>query len=282
MGALHGLIVAALLAAAPARAVEPAIKADARLDLVGLLQKLSGDPHSPDNPEADAAAAHFARWKKHPAVVQLGKMRATGFDWDHPLQYAIYLSTPPALHEVLPAPDFFVQLAGGREALDAWLSAASDFARVSKFEEWEKERAPRREAELAAVRASRDDADLSASLVRELGVKPWSSWTVYVSPFFQHGGGGSWVVEEKAGRPDVAVMYGPRWDGAVPAADPPWVFAAGALPEAVFSMTYAVYEVCRPVVKPAAEVCRGMSGMTNPEDCIQQHWVRGLVARLVA
>ncbi|MFI5347445.1 MAG: hypothetical protein ACHQ51_13810 [Elusimicrobiota bacterium] len=281
MNARRRLIAAALLAASPAFAAEPVIKADARLDLVGLLQRLSGDPHSPSNPESDAAAAHFARWAKHPAVTHLAKMHATGFDWDHPLQYAVYLSTPPSLREIHPTPDFFAQLAGGRDSLDAWREEASDFARVSGFLKWETERAPRRDAELAAVGASSAGVDLSSELVHALGVKPWASWTVYVSPFFPHGGGGSWVIEEKPGRPDVVVMYGPLWNGDKPASDPPWFFAAGVLPEAVFSMTYAVYEVCRPEIRAAASVCQGMQGMANPEDCVQQIWVRGLVARLI-
>ncbi len=257
------------------------VKADARLDLVGLLQKLSGDPHSPSNPEADAAAAHFARWADHPAVTHLAKMRATGFDWDHPLQYAAYLSELPDLREVHPTPEFFATLAGGRASLDAWRAEAADFARVSKFAKWEKERAPQRDAELAAVGASSAGVDLSSDLVHVLGVKPWGSWTVYVSPFFPHGGGGSWVLEEKAGRPDVVVMYGPQWRGGVLQQEPSWFLASGALPEAVFSLAYVMYEVCRPEIKAGPEVCAGLPGLGNPEDCVQQIWVRALVSRLI-
>jgi len=58
-------------------------------------------------------------------------------------------------------------------------------------------------------------------------------------------------------------------------------FAVSAWPEAVFSMAYALYEVCRPALKPGPDVCRGLNGLSNAEDCIQQIWVRGIVARLV-
>jgi hypothetical protein len=110
---------------------------------------------------------------------------------------------------------------------------------------------------------------------------------VVVSPFFPHGGGASWVLEEKPGRPDVYVVYGPGWTPRRfwrrprPVADTPAEFAAAAWPEAVFSMTYVLYEVCRPVLKFAPGSCRGLEGLSNPEDCVQQTWVRGVVARLM-
>ena len=102
--------------------------------------RLSGDPHAASNPESDAAAARFAKWKGHPAVTGLAALRAKGFAWDAPAQYAVYLSSPPDLAEVHPAPDFFAALAGGKAELAAWRAAASDFARVSGFLDWERER----------------------------------------------------------------------------------------------------------------------------------------------
>ena len=263
----------------PASAAQPEVRADARLDLVGLVQRLSGDPHAPRNLESDAAAERFAKWAGHPAVTGLAKLRAAGFAWDIPMQYALYLSTPPSLTPALPAPPFFAETAGGAASLEAWRAALADFARVSGFMDWEKEREPRRREELAAVRASLGGADLSADLVAELGAKTWDKWTVTVSPFFARGGVGAWVLEEKAGRPDIVVMYGPDWKPR-PAADPPSVFAAWVYPEAAFSMAYAIYDACRPVLKPAADVCAGQH-IDNPEDCVQQSWVRGVVARVV-
>lgn len=287
MGALLRLSAALALMAAPAFALEPAIKADARFDLIGLVQRLSGDPSSPSNPESDAAAARFAKWKDHPAVARLARMRAKGFAWDAPAQYAVYLSTPPELREAYPAPDFFATLAGGKDQLSSWRAELGDFVRVSDFTAWENVRAPRREMELAAVRAAAGGRDLGAPLERYLGARTWASWTVIVSPFFPRGGGASWILEEKDGRPDVVVVYGAAWSrGGLwrrsrPVPDTAPEFAAAAWPEAVFSMTYALYEVCRPVLKLAPGACRGLEGLVNPEDCVQQVWVRGVVARLL-
>jgi hypothetical protein len=276
--------VVLLLLAAPAAAAEPAIVADARLDLIGLVERLSGDPRSPHNPESDAAAKAFAPWKRHPAVARLARMRAKGFSWDAPAQYAVYLSTPPEIREAVPAPNFFATLAGGREQLDAWRGELSDFVRVSGFQDWEARREPRRRAELAAVRASAGTHDLETPLVRFLGAKPWGSWTVIVSPFFPNGAGASWVLEEKAGAPDVVVVYGLYWQGFLGktmSGGTPEKYAQGVWPEAVFSMTYALYEVCRPGLKIAKSACAGMPGLVNVEDCVQQTWVRGIVARLM-
>jgi len=209
-------------------------------------------------------------------------MRAKGFGWDAPAQYAVYLSSD--LREAAPAPDFFAALAGGKAELGAWRGELSDFVRVSGFPDWERGREPAREKELAAVRAAGAGRDLAAPLARYLGLRPWSSWTVVVSPFFPEGGGASWVLEEKSGRPDVVVVYGPyRRNGPKILLDAgaPAEFAAGAWPEAVFSATYALYEACRPALRPAADACRGLPGLVNPEDCVQQVWVRGIVARLV-
>jgi hypothetical protein len=289
VGALRRLGAALLLAlsAAPARAAGPRIAADARMDLVGLVQRLSGDPSAPRNPAADAAAARFARWAGDPAVTRLRAMRKTGFAWDAPAQYAVYLSSPPELAEVRPAPGFFADLAGGPAELEAWRAALSDFAGRSGFMAWEAARAPERERELAAARASLDGADLEAPLVALLGAKPWSSWTVAVSPFFPTGGGASWVLEEVPGRPEVTVVYGPAWSPrrwwrrSRPVPQTPAQFAQAAWPEAAFAMTYAVYEACRPLIKPPADACRGLAGLANPEDCVQQTWVRAIVARLL-
>jgi hypothetical protein len=207
-------------------------------------------------------------------------MRRHGFAWDIPMQYAMYLSTPPALREVYPTPDFFGEMAGNRMILDAWRGELSDFARVSGFLDWEKERAPLREAELAAVRASTGGADLSAELVAELGVKTWASWTVAVGPFFARGGGGAWVIEEKPGRPDIVVMYGPKY-APEPVPDTPERFAAGVTPEVIFSLAYAILESCRPHMILTMAVCEGLPNLRNPEDCAEQLWVRGIVGRLV-
>lgn len=212
-------------------------------------------------------------------------MRASGFAGNVPAQYALYLAPPPELREALPAPPFFAGLAGGADRLAAWRAELSDFARASGFDAWEDGRSSRREAELAAVRAAAAGRDLGEPLARYLGARTWASWTVIVSPFYAHGGGASWVVEEKPGRPDVAVVYGPyrrgRFGRASRGPDAPAEYAASVLPEAVFSMTYAMYEVCRPALKPGAGTCRGLEGLTTPEDCVQQNWVRGVVARLI-
>jgi len=283
LGAALALV---LLSAGVARGIEPEISSDVRIDLVGLLERLSGDPGAARNPVSDAAVEHFAPWAAHPAIVHLAGMRRGGFSGAVPAQYALYLTTSPVLREALPVPSFFVERAGGRAVLDAWLAELSDFVRASGFLEWERARAAAREEELASVRAASGGEDLGAPLTRLLGARPWSSWNAVVSPFFPPGGSAAWIVEETSGRPAVFTVYGPTWRSRGPgqpphlAADEPVRFAECVLPEAAFVMAYAVYEVCRPVLRAAPNVC-DVASSGSSEDCVHRHWVRSIVHRLL-
>lgn len=245
---------------AGAWAAEPAVGLDARVELVGLVRKLAGDPRAPSNPLADAAAERFARLRSHPAVTGL-PLRG-----DLVFQYAVYLSEPPELAPRWPAPAFF----GDKAELESWRRNLAAFARESGFLDWERETRAERER-LAAQLAKSRARDLGGPLAALLGARTWNEWKVVVSAFHAPGGGAAWVLEEKPGRPDVYVVYGPygRSD-----------FASGALPEAVFTAAYALYEACRPAFSPEPDVCAGLEGLGSAEDCVQQHLVRELTARL--
>lgn len=279
---LVGRLFLSAAAAAPTAEVQPRVILDARVDLVGLVERLSGDPESPHNAFTDAAAARFAAFSSHPAVTALAAARARGMARGVPAQYVLYLSSPPVLAEISPAPEFFAQSFGGAEAIDAWRRDLAAFARDSGFMRWEEETHARREAFAAAVRRARGRRDLGGPLARLLGARTWNDWTVIASLFFPAGGGDSWIFEERTGLPDVAVVFGPS-GGKVPlATESPGEFAADVWPEAVFTMTYVLFEVCRPELVLSRDVCRGLPGLSNPEDCVQQLWVRELVSRLVA
>ncbi|MEQ1919708.1 MAG: hypothetical protein ABL955_10955 [Elusimicrobiota bacterium] len=278
MGALLGLI---LLAAVPAAALEPRVETDPRLDLMGLVARLSGDPSAARNPFSDAAAKRFARAAKHPAVTGLSAMRATGFTLVTAAQYSVYLSSLPALVQVHPIPDFFAQKAGGRERLEAWRRNLAAFARESGFAEWEAETRAERDSMAGLVRAAQGGRDLAAPLVRLLGVRTWSDWRVAVSAFYPAGGGASWVLEEKEGLPEVFVAYGPYWNRAKSHGGSASDFAVGAWPEAAFTLAYAMSEACRPALLSGGRACRGLKGLPEGEDCYQRHWVHAVVAKLL-
>lgn len=279
MGTLLGII---LLVAVPAAAIEPRVETDPRLDLMGLVARLAGDPGAARNPFSDAAAERFSKAALHPAVSGLASMRATGFTLITAAQYMVYLSSLPALSELHPVPDFFANAAGGRGKLEAWRLNLSEFARDPAFVEWESSTRAEREAMAAAVRAAQGGRDLAAPLVSLLGVRTWSDWRVAVSAFYPNGGGASWVLEEKSGRPDVFVAYGPYWNRKKFHGGTPSEFGAGAWPEAAFTLAYAAYEACRPALASGGHPCRGLKYVSGGEDCYEAHWVHAIVAKLVA
>lgn len=281
MGALLGLI---LLTAVSAAALEPRVEADPRLDLMGLLARLSGDPSAPRNPFSDKAAAAFASSVSHPAVVELASMRATGFGMDTAAQYAVYLSSLPDLAVLHPVPEFFSRAAGGRVRLEAWRLNAAAFSATPAFTEWEAATRAEREAMADAVRTAQGGRDLGLPLERLLGVRTWADWRVGVSAFYPNGGGAAWILEEKHGRPDVFVAYGPYWERKMMKATfhggSPRHFGRGAWPEAAFTMAYAAYEACRPALASGPAPCEGFTGLSNDEDCVEAHWVHAIVSKL--
>lgn len=279
MGALLGLILALAL---PASALEPRVEADARLDLFGLLARLAGDPAAPKNPFSDEAAAAFASSASHPAVTGFAAMRATGFNLDSAAQYAVYLSSLPELSVLHPVPEFFSRAAGGRDKLEAWRKDAAAFAATPAFKDWEAATSPQREKMAQAVRDAQNGRDLGAPLQKLLGVKTWADWRVGVSAFYPNGGGASWILEEKAGLPDVFVAYGPFWDPKKKTFDGGGAraFGLGAWPEAAFTMAYAAYEACRPALAKDSPPCEGLNGLSSAEDCVESHWVHAIVTKL--
>jgi hypothetical protein len=276
-----GLLALSLLPAGAAAEPQPRVATDARMDLMGLVQLLSGAPRVPRNPFTDAAAVRFSRFRSHPAVLALAAMRARGGGDGYAAEYAVYLSSPPELSENPPAPVLFADAFGGRAALEAWRRDLSAFARDSGFLTWEEETRGEREAFADAARRAQGGRDLAAPLVRMLGARTWGDWIVYVSPFFPQGNSDAWILEEKVGRPQVAVFFGPYWEEGHFSGGHPEEFAADAWPEAVFTMTYALSEACRPAYRPARDICRGLDGLLNAEDCVQHYWVREVVGRLL-
>lgn len=255
---------------------------DARLDLAGAAFRLAGDAEAPRNPFSDAMARTLAPLAASDAARLAGELRKTGFGLHAAAQYAAYLSTGPDFTERFPAPEFFATLAGGKERLGAWRAALSALAREPAYRAWEKDTAAERERFVSLVAKAQDGKDLGKPLAALLGGRSWEGWTVAVSGLYPNGGGASWVLEEKPGRPDVFVAYGPYWDkkkgawGGTPA-----LFAIGAAPEAAFTMAYAAYELCRPALAADAPPCAGFAGIDSGEDCYERHWVQAVVARLL-
>ena len=283
MGVLRAAAVLLLLAA-PARAEVLRFSTDARVDLMGLAQRLSGDQKfgllfgRPGGYGREGLKA-FARFKDHAAVARLRRMKKSGFAGNIPAQLSLYLSPPPALEVVTPIPDFFAQAAGGRAELDAFLADLRAFARDTDFAGWLAARQAGRQELAQAAREAAGPKDLEALLAGYLGVRTWRTLTVAPSPFFPPGKGSYWVVESDAGLPEVYAIIGPQWRGGKPAFAPRAELASAIWREAAFSTAYAMIALCRPGPELARDVCWG-TRRDDPEDCVEQVWVEGVTARL--
>lgn len=266
-----------------ARALES--RSDARVDLMGLVELLAGG--RPGNRElrlsglAVSALERFDSLRGHAAVRRMASLRGGGFAGNIPAQYGLYLSQPPELREVLPAPEHFALKAGGREALAALREDLGSFARESGFLEWRLSQSSAVAAMEELWRRSLAQRDLEGPLLRYLGLKPWKSWTVVPSPFFPDGGSSAWIMDEAEDLPEVYVVVGPRPLRPEKPLAGGSLIAAAVWPEAVFVMAYIIYEACRPRVRPSPRACSGTHGLGDPESCIKAVWVRGVIAELL-
>lgn len=283
-GAVGICLVWCLLAPAPAWGGPLEIRSDARVELIGLLQHLSGDPMSRQRPGGAAGRAleRFAPFRSHPAVAGLAALRSSGFSGHLTSQYVLYLSTP-GLQESYPVPDMFVRGAGGRERLDGWMADVRRFVHDTGFADWYAETGPERLGLEEALRRSIGVVDLESSLAAYLGVRSWDRIVVVPSAFFVPGGPSAWVLEEKPGLPDVYVITGPRWERGRPVFGRPEEVAAAVWPEAVFSIAYVMARRCRPLLDTVEGLCEaiGYPYLEEPEDCVENQWVLGVVSRLI-
>ena len=261
------------------------VRSDAQVELLALVQRLSGDESLGSLPVPGPAAevlARFRAFRDHPAVRRLRAMRRAGFTGAFPTQYALYLSTTPELAETLRVPALFVEAAGGRAALDDFRGELRDFSAASDFPAVWRAAAERTLAlEAGAVRAL-DGRDPEADLRAYLGARSWDRWVLVPSALLPLGGPSAWIVEEKPGLPDVYVLTGPeRWEGNSPDFGPPPDFAAAVWTEAAYTAAYFLYEHC-PQPQTVAALCSGGAASFGAQACAQRLWVEAIVSRLEA
>lgn len=280
------ILAAALLLAVGAARTRAAfeIRADPRVELIGLVQQLAGDNapgwFSPGlGGYGFAALKRFSAWHGHAAVRSLRAMTRRGFRGALPAQYVLYLSAPPELAVTTPIPDFFADAAGGRAQLESFRSELADFARESDFSTWYDATASSRAATAAELRRTIAGVDVEKALADYLGFRPWADWVVVPSALFPEGRGSDWIVESARGRPDVYVVIGPHWKAGRPAFGGAPEIVSALWREAAFSAAYVMTALC-PGLRPRSDVCAGMSGSSTSEDCVERIWVEAALARL--
>jgi len=193
-----GLGLAAALAARPARAAPPAavsastmtVELDARVELLGVLQVLAGDPRRARELPSELAGleARFAPFRGHPAVKSYAALVSDPARELRALSLLFHLSPPPELAErpEAPIPEEDAAAVGGaaaeRELLETW----RDFARVSGFMDDFARRREANERSAARVRAELARAD-SLRLVEDYAGPLDSRLHVVLSPVLRSG-----------------------------------------------------------------------------------------------
>lgn len=266
-------ILLALLAFPASAAIEA--RSDARVDLMGLVELLAGT-RPPPTPLAERALKRFAPYAGHSVVLSYAKMRAKGFAGNIPTQYALYLSDLPELKVARPVPELFATLAGGRPALLDFTRDLRLFAAESGFAAWRQQERAALEEPAETLRSVLAARDLEAPVVELLGLKLWRRWTALGSPFYPWSYGSDWVIEETGERTEIVSIVGAPLAGLGPRE-----LARRLWQEALYSAAYALWSFCAPRDPPlGGGACRDSAPLREPENCVEDLWVRGLAGVL--
>lgn len=186
------LLLASFAVAAPPPA--PAFSSDARVELLGVLQELSGarPPVAADPVYREAVRKRFARHRDHPAVA-LYRDLAAGPGGEGLAVALLWFTDPPALalRGLSTSPPYFGSEPG---SLARTLAALRDFSRKTRFAEFH---ASRRADYARAVDAARAELGVDDPLARAeayLGVSLESKARWLVSPLYVPGMRGAFIV----------------------------------------------------------------------------------------
>jgi hypothetical protein len=192
-----------------------AVSVDPRIELYSVVLYLSGfngpAPQAPMLNEYDldykkAIESRFGGFRDHAAVKLYREMGPAGFWLGHPPTVMLHLSSPDELAGQYPVDTLQVQLAGGREKLEAFLAALRDFSSRSRFMEFF---AGQDSAYAMMVRRFRTGLDdgLVGELEEYYGARQ-HSYSIILAPVFMSGGYGPRVRVDE-GVYDSYFIYGP-------------------------------------------------------------------------
>ncbi len=183
-----------LLASAAAAAPAPAFSSDARLELLGVLQELSGSRPAveADPVYLEAVRKRFAKHREHPAVA-LYRELAAGPGGEGLAVALLWCTDPPALalRGLSTSPPYFGSAPG---SFARTLAALRDFSQKSRFAEFH---ASRRADYARAVDAARAELGVDDPLARAesyLGLSLESKARWLVSPLYVPGMRGAFIV----------------------------------------------------------------------------------------
>lgn len=188
--AARALLAVLLLASGALAAAEPTITLDARLETLGIVSMLAGTAPegfvAPDIDYARRARKAFAKFKDHPAV-RLTAALPLKFDYRHRSDSILRRGPLPGLAPRWFIPDYLIQLAGGREKFEAWVTALAAFGREAEVAAFVRANADTLEPGLSEFQKDAARRGYMAKLERSAGVPYEGEYKVYASVFHLRG-----------------------------------------------------------------------------------------------
>lgn len=283
------LLLAALLAV-PLRAAPsfPEMRADPRFELLGMVQLLAGADRRysafqrHDIPYQRAAQAHFAPFKRHPAVLRFTELSDKGFEYLMAYQFMFALSDPPelALREELPAP--LVERMGGAARAEEFRRLLADFSQASGFPGFLERMRPELEPMLEEVRGQARRIDTKGRLERYLGEPLKVRYDFILSTFAEPVLVTTFHRVGPDGVPRLTSLYGPEdQEGKFG-----FLFETRIGPiwwELTWERLTALAEPHRSRLKASESLYAPLGGACAPSwyDCVQRHIAFAVGARLL-
>ncbi len=207
------LLAASWAAAAPA--AFPDFRTDPRIELLSVVQLLSGAEsnsagfHANDCRYLQDIRSRFARFATHPVVERYRALTRGGLDYVTAYQLMLELSGPPSLEAAGELPGDLVDRAGGKLSFEEFRLLLADFARTTGFQAFYAGESPflSRMVEGAARDAGRSGAGRLYEAYTGLPVR--SRFTFLLSPFAESVGAAAVVRRDEDGVARVLCVLGP-------------------------------------------------------------------------
>lgn len=192
----------------PASISQTTVAVDQRIELMGVIQLLSGYflISYLDSDYKRDAANFFADCSDHAAVTKFSALSASGFDFNNVPEAFISLSEPPNLQPRFPLGERVIASAGGKESLTEFWNSARDFAQDCRFDEFYASHQPEYDRMVAQSRPT--VLASTNSLVAYLRT-PLGSTQVVLGPLL-HDGGFASRIDNEGGQAAAFAFIGPN------------------------------------------------------------------------
>jgi hypothetical protein len=188
------------------------VKIDPRVELLSIVISMTdwGEKYHTRLQFAyrDEVKAWFSPYREHEAVKMASQLINSGFNFDAPMGFILYHSSPPELKQLQPYSEYHITRAGGdKKRLEEFAESLRKFAHDAKFEEfWKNHRDFYSEIE-AEIKPAISDKGIAEKLEHYYGVKQ-NRYVMIPAPLIMDGGYGPSIRAEN-GKLDIYEIFGP-------------------------------------------------------------------------